>query len=879
MLSPPRSQWTARFCFLISIGFSVFASADEGRTPELGSSEAGSQHERFFSDAVLPILQSHCFECHAEKQAKGGFRLDLRSRLMLGGEGGTVVDFDDPEESVLLQAVRYEGYEMPPRGRLADEQIAILERWVSLGAPYPPERIGDVEEQRPESPGARITDADREFWSFRPLARPELPKRSTAGDAWGQSIGDRDALWDHPIDRFISQRQIAAGVTPNGPADPGDQLRRLSYDLTGLPPTAEMIQAFSRDPSDLNYLRMVDSLLASPQYGERWARHWLDLVRWAETNSYERDSDKPEAWRYRQYVIESFNLDRPYDAFVAQQLAGDELYGDPDGMIATGFYRLGIWDDEPADPKQALFDELDDLVAVTSQTFLGLTVNCARCHEHKIDPITHADYYRFLAFFAGVNRYGARSKESVESFSLRPLVMDSDHQAAKEAIENHDRQVQRLRKRTNAFERDLKPRLLPVDQQEFFHEANRAAIARRYVGRGVSAERAETYAQDLADLRTLDQQRPQGIERALVVTERSEGPPQTHVLLRGNPHAEGEPVEPGFLEVLGGGDAIVSPPVSATAGRGPSSGRRSALARWIVDPSSQPLAARVMANRVWQHHFGRGIVRTPSDFGFAGAPPTHPELLDHLALALVDSGWHLKPLHRLIVTSAAYRRSSSDQPALATDPENDHFWRFDPRRLSAEEVRDSMLAACGQLDLRVGGRSVYPVLEAEVLAGQSRPGEGWESSSDADRARRSLYVFTKRSLAVPLLASFDAADTDFTCPVRFATTQPTQALGLMNSQFSGDVARWMVEDIQRKVGELFVGPLDSTGQGAASGAADRFIVEVFRRVTQRDPTAREMQSFQELLASLVRDHQQTPRAAAELSCRMAISLNEFIFLD
>jgi len=816
------------------------------------SSEVGiaAEHEAFFKGSVLPILKANCFKCHAGDHEKGGFRLDLRSRLITGGESGAAVDLDAPEESILLQAVRYEGYEMPPRGKLPANEIATIEKWVSLGVPYPTDMIGEVEEQRPEAPGASIDDKDRAFWSFQPIADLPPPFEADRHPA--------HRVVSHPIDAFVDEKLQDRNVLPVDAASPQELVRRLSYDLTGLPPSEAMQAAFKADPSDLQYHKIVDQLLASPAHGERWGRHWLDLVRWAETNSYERDHAKPEAWRYRSYVIDSFNQDRPYDEFVSQQIAGDEMPYSEAAMVATGFYRLGIWDDEPADPKQALYDDLDDLVSVTGQVFLGLTVNCARCHDHKIDPISHADYYRLLAFFNGVNRFGARSQESVEENSVRPLVPLTQVASVTEELKEFKEKFDRVNREINRFERDAEPKLLPVEKQEFIHQMNRVPIVRSYVGKHFTKENVDQYEANLSERSTLDRNRPTEVARALVVTEQGSEPRPTYVLTRGNPHAEGEPVEPGFLEVLGGADANVAPSSNPET-----SGRRTALAKWMVDPESQPLTARVMANRVWQHHFGRGLVRTPSDFGFAGAAPTHPELLDYLAARLIENDWHLKPLHRLIVTSETYKRGSRiSEGAYAVDPENDLFWRFDPRRLSAEEVRDSMLAACGRLDQRVGGQSIYPALEAEVLAGQSRPGEGWGNSSEADRARRSIYVFTKRSLAVPLLASFDVADTDFTCPVRFATTQPTQALGLINGEFVHQVAKWMVESI-----------------GPHKDSPSDLVAEAIRRTTQRTATKSEIDRGVKLIEELQSKHGQSFESACETFCLTALNLNEFIYLD
>lgn len=833
----------------LAVSIAVIASVAVGSTATAADSQpsdalpagVAAEHEAFFTQSVLPILQTHCFQCHAEKHEKGGLRLDMRSRLMTGGESGAVVDLESPQDSVLLQAIRYEGYEMPPRGKLADTEIATIEKWVSLGAPYSADRIGDAEEQRPEVPGADVSAEDRQFWSFLPIANVVPPSGS-----------------GHPVDAFIDASLAQRKLTPVPEAKPRELIRRLSYDLTGLPPSEAMLQEYQADPSELRYLKIVDRMLASPAHGERWARHWLDLVRWAETNSYERDGDKPEAWRYRSYVIDSFNQDRPYDEFAAQQLAGDEMPFSEQAMIATGFYRLGIWDDEPADPKQALYDDLDDLVTVTGQVFLGLTVNCARCHDHKIDPIRQSDYYRLLAFFSGLNRFGVRSAESIEAFSLRPLVPPDEQPRRTTALADFKQAMTQLEERIHEFEKAAQTHLLPVEREEFVHEVNRVRVLNGYVGSHFKQEELDAYEADLAARQELDRNRPPEVARALVVTEQGSEARPTFVLTRGNPNAEAEPVSPGFLEVLGGGDANVLPTANPAT-----SGRRSALAKWIVDPEAQPMTARVMANRVWQYHFGRGLVRTPSDFGFSGSPPTHPELLDYLAAQLVSHDWHLKPLHRLMVTSDAYKRGSRDsESAYAVDPENDWFWRFDPRRLSAEEVRDSLLAVCGRLDTRAGGQSIYPFLEPEVLAGQSQPGKGWHQSSEADRARRSIYVFTKRSLAVPLLASFDAADTDFTCPVRFATTQPTQALGLINGEFIHQVARWMAEEIR-----------------SHHHSVHELVSEALRRTTQRPASSSEIDRGVALIESLQKEHGQSYEKASEIFCLTALNLNEFIYLD
>jgi mono/diheme cytochrome c family protein len=808
---------------------------------------AGEDATHWFTDRVLPILQKHCFECHAGEEYSGGFQLDTRSRLIAGGDSGAVVDMQDAEASLLLEAVRYESYEMPPRGKLPDEQIAILEKWVAAGAPYPDSMIGEVEAQRPADPGAEITAADRRFWSFQPLSDPVPP--TPIDPAWCAN----------PIDAFIAQRREDADLPANPDASPAALIRRLHYDLTGLPPSLELVEAFTADPSPQHYRQIVDSLLASPQYGERWGRHWLDLVRYAETNSYERDGAKPEVWRYRDYVIESFNEGKPFDQFAQEQIAGDEMEYWPERLIATGYYRLGIWDDEPVDRKQALYDDLDDIVSTTSRVFLGLTVDCARCHDHKIDPIGQADYYQMLAFFSGLNRFGVRGFDSIEQNSLRPLVPPAESREYLAAVDAYRKEIGNLNRKIDAFEKKLKPDLVAVEKEEFRHEMNRVPLARMRAGELFTADEVDRYEAWLTRRRKVEREKPQELARALCVTEVGSEARQAYVLTRGSPHAEAEPVEPAFPEVLGGGPARYEP-----ARGGETSGRRTALAEWIADPQEQPLTARVTANRLWQYHFGRGLVRTPNDFGFQGSPPTHPELLDFLASRLVEHGWHLKPLHRLMVLSRTYRMSAlARDDALAVDPANDFFWRFNPRRLSAEVIRDSMLAVAGKLNLERGGPSMYPLIPDEVLAGQSRPGSGWEKSSPAERAQRSIYIHIKRSLRVPLLASFDAADTDNTCPVRFATTQPTQALGLLNGQFVRRVADAMAADVRRAAGE----------------AVPALVTESLRRIAQREPTAEEVAQGVALMERLMTEHGEDRETALQLFCLLSLNLNEFVFVD
>ena len=721
---------------------------------------------------------------------------------------------------------------------------------VALGIGWMCPGDGLAEERDASAPShpPRVTEEAKRFWSFRPLD-------ASAHTHVGLVTASRQ------LDEWVEASLAESGLQANGPADFRTLVRRACYDLIGLPPTTEQMNhvVLAQQP-EVAYSQLVDRLLESPHYGEKWGRHWLDLVRYAETNSYERDADKPNAWRYRDYVISAFNEDKPYDQFVREQLAGDEMEPRTEqGLIATGFYRLGVWDDEPVSHEQAWFDDLDDMLTTTCQTFLGLTINCARCHDHKLDPIPQRDYYRMLAYFAGVTRYGGPHRGRDLRYSQVPLAppeVVAEHQAA---VQEFNAEMEALKHRLQALQREFTERLPGGVRDDFQYDENRLRILRENVPDVVSADEVDAYVALLKQRDLLQSDSPVSLDKALAVTEVGEQPHPMHVLNRGSPQAPGEEVEPGVPSVLGEYDVRPEPrAVSST------SGRRTVLAAWIASPKN-PLTARVMANRVWQHHFGRGIVATSSDFGFAGQAPTHPKLLDWLASEFIRSGWSVKHLHRVIMNSAAYRRSSADnEQALAVDPQNQLLWRFNMRRLSAEEIRDSILAVNGSLNRKMGGPSIYPEIPDEVKAGQSIPGQGWGQSSPEDASRRSVYVFVKRSLALPIIASFDGADTDFTCPIRFATTQPTQSLSMINGKF----LRSQAETLRR-----------FAGQHAASTELADQVAYCLQRVTQREPTSIEVGRGVQLVASLEEDREMTRDQAMRAFCTVALNLNEFIYVD
>ncbi len=796
----------------------------------------------FYEKDVLPILKENCFKCHADKKARGGLKLDSRAAILKGGDLGPAVLFDKLDDSPLLKAIHYkDGLEMPPSGKLPAAQLDTLVKWVKMGLPTTPakEQISKSDEHGK----LEITEADRNWWAYLPPRQPTVP--TVKNPAWLST----------PIDAFVLSRLEEKGLTPNPQADRVTLVRRLYYDLLGLPPTPDQVDAFVQDKRPDAYERLVDTLLASPAYGEKWGRHWLDLVRFAETNGYERDGPKPYAWRFRDYVIRSLNADKPYDQFIREQLAGDELPGeDADRIIATGYYRLGLWDDEPVDPKLARADEIDDWVTTTGQVFLAMTMNCARCHDHKKDPIPQSDYYRLVAFFEDVKHF-SNSRDPRSMANLTDITPPEQRKLYEEEAKRREIRKAELAAAMRKIEDEVIKRMSAEDQRAA-EGIDRPTVIRRMRGYFQGNEQ-ETYVKLRNERNQLDRVQIPYQQMALSVNNCLRNPPDTHVMIRGNPHALGPKVEPGFPTVLG----AATPKIPKPSHSARTSGRRSVLADWIASRDN-PLTARVMANRLWQYHFGRGLVATANDFGKLGELPTHPELLDWLAVEFARD-WSLKRMHRLIVTSSVYRLASTGQSqALTVDPGNSLYWRYSMRRLTAEEVRDSMLAVSGQLNRRMEGPGIYPTIPPEVLAGQSRPGEGWGKSPPEEQARRSVYVHVKRSLIVPILQTHDLADTDSSCAVRYTTTVPTQALGLLNGEFSQEQADAFARRLTEEGGEL---------------------TEQVRRVicltTGRQPGEDEVQKDVAFVRSLEQKNNLDARTALKLYCLLALNSNEFMYLD
>jgi len=623
----------------------------------------------------------------------------------------------------------------------------------------------------------------------------------------------------NPIDRFVLAKLEARGWRPAAEAAPSALLRRVYLDLIGLPPTLEEQDGFERgrmppEPagwklalrSEAALDDVIDSLLARPEYGERWARHWLDLARYADSNGYERDAAKPFVWRYRDYVIRAFNSDKPFDRFILEQIAGDELSdADAESLIATGFHRLGHWDDEPADPDADRFDQLDDMVSTTSQVFLGLTLGCARCHDHKFEPLSTRDYYSMVAVFNPLQRpQNGRTELALPAGSPEELA----------ELAARDRKIEKLNRENEEVRADLRENHFKSGRSKLSAEAMaafRTAPDKRNLeqkklvngsAKQLEAELAGIMPEDtrkkLADnqsaIETLRAATPD-LARAYFMREPSPIPPATHVLLRGNPKRPGDPVSPAVPAVA----AKPQPEFPAPDAR--TSRRRLGLAQWLASPDN-PLTTRVFVNRVWQQHFGAGLVRTPSDFGVMGEPPTHPELLDWLAHWFAhDAQGSIKKLHRLILTSRAWRMSRTPNPDYAPmDPENRLLSYLPYRRLEVEAIRDSVLAVSGQLNPAMFGPPMFPVIPAQAIEANTDKQSIWKASDETERSRRTVYAFIKRGLVVPMLEVLDLCDTVSSSARRQVTTVAPQALTLFNGEFVNEQARHFAARLRREAG-------------------------------------------------------------------------------
>ena len=740
-----------------------------------------------FGQDIAPILAARCLMCHGSQVQMSGLRLDRRADALKGGESGvSAITPGASEESRLIRYVAGLDPEivMPPTGeRLSEDQVALLRAWIDAGAIWEDPLAED---------GVVAGEPTMDHWAFQPIRQPAIPEAT-------------DSEWvRNPIDSFVLARLREHGWEPGSPAEPHEILRRIYLGVIGIPPTLAEQEAFLADPSPEALDRVVDQLLARPGYGERWGRHWMDLVRYAETNGYERDAAKPEVWRYRDYVIRSLMGDKPFDQFAREQLAGDELEPvTPESLVATGYYRLGPWDDEPADPKQDRFDQLDDIIRTTSEVFLGLTVGCARCHDHKFDPIAARDYYGMAAVFNGLERpRDGRTELTLPIGTRDELAAEAERDTVIAPI--LDRMEEYLKPFRTELLKSGKSSLPPIAVEAWLVEPGArtvvqevyakayAPILEQEVRAGLPDEariRIESLEKEIGEIK---EGRPD-LPRGYFMHESRPEPPAMHLLKRGSAHSPGEQVAPAAPAVLVGEQLQFRP-------GSPTSRRRLTFANWLVSDEN-PLTARVIVNRVWQHHFGNGLVRTPSNFGRIGQQPTHPELLDWLASWFRREGWSLKGLHRLILTSNTYRMSKRWRDTYGEeDPENEYLWRVGRRRLDVEAVRDSMLAASGHLNRTMFGPSMYPRMPEAVLSASKKPDEGWQASDEAETSRRTLYAHVKRSMILPMLEVLDFCDTTRSTGERLVSTVAPQALTLFNGEFVNRQAKRFAHRILREAG-------------------------------------------------------------------------------
>jgi len=803
-----------------------------------------------FETKVLPLFQAKCVACHAEGKGASGFTASSLAGVLKGGARlGMPVVPGVPEKSPLFLVLTGKLQpSMPLGGRLKPEELAVVENWIR----------GSADEIRAALPKKEV------FWAYQKPKAAVIP--TVKNSSWVRN----------ELDRFVLAKLEARSIAPAPEADRRTLVRRLYFDLIGLPPTPADVRAFveSKDPDF--YEKTVDKLLADPRYGERWGRHWLDVARYSDTNGYEEDTEYFHAWRYRDYVIDAFNSDKPYDQFIIEQLAGDEWKramgtavpaAEPEKVVAMTFLRLAPFNKTPQSDENR-DSVLSEIVSTTSSAFLGLTVGCAKCHDHKYDQIPQKDFYRMKAFFATMQiSSGGRVGGSEPAAFFKP--------GQKEWAEKESARIQsqaaELKREFETLEKSLIARLGAHRKKEVKASEVRGLIIREIdntqsldVKDNVFSKEEHARYRQLTD-------RIAWCDKALVRLQprawsihNADGPPlgpsvpTTYVQVRGDWDRLGEPVEPGFLSALTGSSepaALELDPYRMF----PTRGRRMTLARWIAN-ADNPLTARVMVNRIWHHHFGRGIVETTGDFGRNGSPPSHPELLDWLALQFVDKKWSVKAMHRLMLSSAAYRQASNrqDETAAKLDADNRLLWRFNARRIEGEAVRDSILFVAGRLNPEQGGLPVYPPMPKDLDPIRIKSVDTWELSTGPETRKRSVYIFQRRSQNFALLETLDAAVPNATCDRRRQSVTALQALTLYNGDFANEEAAHFADRLIRE-----------------SGPDPREQVDLaYQLAVGRSATVREKAVLLTLMGKAA-----SPREAALSLSRVIFNSNEFVYID
>jgi len=845
-----------------------------------------------YRQKIQPLLAARCQGCHNDALRFGNLSFDSKSAFRNGGAHGPVIAAGDPEHSRLYRRVaRLEKPFMPMQGDpLNEEEIGSIRRWIESGAAWPDDpKNEDAEKARQARLAALkkfedrriITDADRKWWSFQKPVRPDVP-----------AVRHKDLVWN-PIDAFVLAGLEARGLEPAPLATKRTLIRRIYFDLLGLPPRPEEIETFVNDKSPDAWRKVVDRLLDSEHYGERWGRHWLDVARYADSDGYEYDMLRPYSWRYRDYVIRAFNQDKPYDRFIREQIAGDELPDrDYDSLTGLGFCRNGpfIGDMVLMQNEQTRMDELDDIVATTGAAFLGVTLGCARCHDHKYDPFVQKDYYRVVAVFSPSERKDLPLAPAAVVQKYDAAIHEIDHQ-----IDDLNLKVQAILKPVRAQLLEAKYITLPEDVQLALktdpmkrNEAQKLQAAQVGYSVGVpdadvlpkleAADRTKVEALQ-AQIAALEKTKPTPLPLVQAITDVGPTAPPSYFLHRGSVGNKGSEMSPGTIAVLNPVGTNLEFPKSNPGG-GKTTGRRLALANWIAS-AENPLTARVMVNRIWQHDFGRGIVGTPNDFGHMGEQPFSQPLLDWLATEFVREGWSVKAIERLILTSRTYQLSSEYANAanLKIDPDNRHLWKMRIKRLESDAIRDSILAVSGGLNPKRGGPGVFPEVDPEVLKGAAY--QRWPVTTDGPEMwRRSVYVTEMRTIAAPLLDLFDPPDSVSSCPRRTVTTVAPQALQLLNNKFVVGQS------------ELFAARVrDEAGKNPAA-EIDRAFLFAFGRA----PESRELRAAENFLETQQTYHQKrnrelleqgadpakvpSPEKAALIDfCHSLINTNEFVYVN
>jgi hypothetical protein len=848
-----------------------------------------------FVKDIQPIFEKSCWTCHSGTVQLAQLDLSSRDRALKGGEHGPVLVPGRADDSKLYRLVAgLEKPGMPLDGTtLTTEEIAAIKAWINEGAHWdaapaassaPANSVNAIAslENSPLPPGAR------DYWAFKLPVQAPVPMAA--------------AHLTNPIDRFLEKTRAAKGLKSASRADRLTLLRRAYLDLIGLPPTPDQTREFLADKSPDAWEKLIDKLLASPHYGERWGRHWLDAARYADTDGYEDDHDRPNMWRYRDYVIRSLNADKPYNVFLTEQLAGDEIDNKTtDSYIATAFLRLGPRVEvREGDNPQYRFDYLDDMIATIGKGTLGLTLQCARCHNHKFDPILQRDYYALQASLYGYveTPYPLVPKEQVDAYDKKVAEVNTKQAPLRAEIRKIEAPY-RERLRAEAIKRDFplnvqqavaKPEPERTEGEKLLaDQVLKSAILTIKLDDAMKPEDLARRKALEAQIAELDKERPEPLPAADIVTDgdyrfspdrvtegtvaarelaalraqlkgsylhtgpgRYEVPP-SYFLIRGDLNAQGGQTKPGFVTVATYGN----PATEIPRPDGHTSGRRLALAGWLTSREN-PLPARVMVNRIWAHHFGRGIVGTLENFGKMGDPPTHPELLDWLAVEFINRGWSMKEMHRLMMTSEAYQMASryNDAAAAASDPNDNYLWRFRIQRLDAEVVRDSIMAAAGTIDLTIGGPPIFPHIQEELLKAVSfsRIHGIYRNQPDGPAVwRRSIYAYAKRNLPFPMMQVFDLPDLNMSYGARNISTVPTQALTLMNNEFVTRQAQLLADRVR----------------GMAGRDTAKQIDVAYKLALTRPPTARELTLARELVEG---------RSLVDFM-NVLLNLSEFLYME